>query len=202
MGGLYYNIWSCSNCDYTSKSVAGPFIVKPKPGTPKAGVEHRWCNDCQEIQRTFTGKGVKFALGEEPNSKIWHPQFESLQDLNRAIKELEMKKKSNLFFFLTGESKQLIEYRKLAVAYAESESICDRLTRESIGFYNKHEPEPRCLICNGTSVSSVSFDQDVHTCGGRFIREGSGRVGSVGRMQVITYSGDGTSTSKMKSTRF
>lgn len=201
MGGIYYNIWSCSNCDYTSRSVSGPFRVEPKTGTPKAKIEYRWCNDCKAIQRTFTGKGDGFMPGDEPDTKINRWQFKNLQELNIAINELEAKKKSNFFFFLTSDSKRLKEYKEKVSLYVESEMICEKMTNENIDFYNKLKPTPKCLICNGTNVSKVSFDKDIHSCGGQFIRKDSGRVGSVSQVQVITYSSDGTSTSEMKNMR-
>lgn len=194
MGGIYYNIWSCSNCDYTSKSVSGPFRVEPKIGTPKAKIEYRWCNDCQAIQRTFTGKAEPFYPGKEPDSAINSWEFSSLEDFQKKLEELEKKKKRNIFFFLTKDARKLKKYY-------ESKFLCDKYTQENIAFYDKLKPMAKCLICGGTNVSNVSFDKDRHNCGGEFSHKSSGRVGSVSQVEVITYTSDGTPTSEMQNMR-
>lgn len=191
MGGIYYKIWSCSNCNYTTSSVGGPFRVDPKVGTPKAKIEYRWCDDYLAIQRTFTGKAEAFVPGKEPNSPIKSWEFSSIEEFEKTLKELEQKKKSNLFFFLTKDAKRLKKYY-------ESKSLCDQYTQENIAFYNNLNPKAKCLICGGTNVSKFRFDQDRHSCGGEFILRESGRVGSVNTLEVITYTSDGTPTSEIR----
>ena len=194
MGGIYYNIWSCSNCEYTSRSVSGPFRVEPKVGTPKAKIEYRWCNDCKAIQRTFTGEGDAIIPGKEPDSPINSWEFSSIEDFEKTIQKLELKKKNNIFFFLTKDAKKLKKYY-------ESKALCDKYTQENQDFYKNLKPKPKCLICGGTKVSNLPYDQDTHSCGGKFVRKDSGRLGSVGQLEVITYTSDGTSTSEMRNMR-
>jgi hypothetical protein len=121
MGGIYFNIWSCSDCEYTSRTVSGPFRVEPSDGTPEASIEYRWCNNCQEIQRVFTAKGAVIIPGKEPNTKIDRWEFRTLEDFNNAIIKLERKKKWNIFFFLTSNHKKLKNYY-------EAKSICEKLS--------------------------------------------------------------------------
>lgn len=64
MGGLYHDRWSCSKCDFKDVTVRGPFRVEPSDGTPLAIIEYRWCNSCNSIRRTFTGKGGKYFPGD------------------------------------------------------------------------------------------------------------------------------------------
>ena len=194
MGGIYYNIWSCSKCEYTSRSVSGPFRVEPKVGTPPAKIEYRWCNDCHCIQRTFTGKADAIIPGREPDSLVSSWEFSSLEKFEEALQKLEQKKKNNIFFFLTKDSKKLKNY------YI-SKALCEKYTKENVAFYEKLKPIPKCLICGGTNVSQNSYDNDRHICGGEFIRKDSGRMGSVGQFQVIEYSSDGSATSEMRNMR-
>jgi len=194
MGGIYFNIWSCSDCEYTSRTVSGPFRVEPSDGTPEASIEYRWCNNCQEIQRVFTAKGAVIIPGKEPNTKIDRWEFRTLEDFNNAIRKLERKKKWNIFFFLTSNHKKLKNYY-------EAKSICEKLSDKNRVFYESIKSKPTCLNCNSVDVSEYSYEKDRHKCGGRFICADSGRKGSVGTYEVIKYNADGTSTSEMRDMR-
>ena len=190
MSYTYSNIWICTNCNYTSRSISLPFKVEPKSGTPKAKIEYRWCNDCQLIQRTFTGKGGSFVPGEEPNSPIYIWEFSNIEELEKEIQKIEQKK-NNIFFFLTKDAKRLKNYYK-------SKSLCEKYTLENIFFYNKLNSIPKCLICGGRNVSKVPFDQDKYSCGGEFIRKDSRSLGRMSQLEVIVYTSDGTPTSEMR----
>lgn len=200
MGGIYYTRWSCDNCDYGSSSVSGPYRVEPMIGTPKSKIEYRWCNNCKKIERVFTGEGSKIFLGNEPNSKIksWCYQFKDLQELENAINQLEIKKKGNFFFFISKDNKKLKEYKALIPLYIESKLICEKISRENEEFYKNLKPRPRCLKCGSINVSNESWETDKHSCGGEFIRNESGRMGTVGEYEYVKYDKNGNSTSKME----
>jgi CTP synthase (UTP-ammonia lyase) len=194
MGGIYFDIWSCSDCEYTSRTVSGPFRVEPSEGTPEAAIEYRWCNNCNEIQRVFTAKGAIVIPGREPNSKIDRWEFRTMDDFNTAVKKLEKKKKWNIFFFLTSNYKKLKNYY-------ESKKICEKISSENQAFYESIKSKATCLNCNSVDVSEHSYESDRHKCGGQFVCTGSGRKGSVGTYEVITYNADGTSNSEMRDMR-
>lgn len=191
MSYTYSDIWTCTNCNYTSTSIYLPFKVEPKSGIPKAIIEYRWCNDCKEIQRTFTGKGAPVIPGEEPYSPIYIWEFNNIEEFEKEIQKIEKKKKNNIFFFLTKDAKKLRKYYK-------SKTLCEKYTLENIIFYNNLNSIPKCLICGGTNVSKVPFEQDKHSCGGEFIRKDSRSIGRMSQVEVITYTSDGTPTSEMR----
>jgi hypothetical protein len=168
--------------------------VEPSEGTPKAVIEYRWCNNCNEIQRIFTGKGAIIIPGDEPATKIDHFKFRTMDDFNNAVLKLKKKKKWNIFFFLTRDYKKLKHYY-------ESKNICEKLSHRNIAFYESIKSKPTCLNCNSIDVSDCNYENDWHKCGGRFICTDSRREGSVGACKVITYNSDGTSTSEFRDMR-
>lgn len=188
MGGIYYNLWSCSNCDFQDHTVSGPFRVEAMPGVYKSIIEHRWCDDCQGIRRCFTGKPDIYKLYDleyEPRKDIiftWRRK--NLDEIISRIDELENIKTKKSFFFLTKESKEL---KLLRVSIAK----CDELTKKSTFFYNTMKPKPRCLICGGEKVNNVEWNLDRHSCGGVFKLTDSGWKGSVHSYTVIKYNEKG-----------
>lgn len=200
MGGIYYNIWSCSNCDYNEGTVSAPFRVKPKEGVAKAKIAHRWCYDCNGIRRVFTAEGYEFKLGEEPNSKIsryiW--QFKNIIELNSEIENLEKIKKTKFLFSLTKQAKKLKELKEIMPLYAKAQIECEQMTLIGKEHYESLKLKPKCLICGGDNVSPNNWDKDNHRCGGVFKKDDSGRMGSVNQFQYIEYDKEGNPESTMK----
>ena len=195
MGGIYKNSWSCSGCNFNDTTVSGPFRVEAKEGVPEAKIEKRWCNNCEGIRRIFTGKAKHFKVGEEPNSYFgWLSP-----DISKMKKERSelLKKKSGFFFAFSKHKKRLIQLEKEIKEYEKSERICKELTEQAILYYNEKSAPARCLICQSIDVSPLNWELDTHSCGGKFMKENR-RWGSVGNYQHITYSGDGSSISEMR----
>ena len=203
MGGIYYNIWSCSNCDYNERTVSGPFRVEPKEGVVKAKIEHRWCSDCNGIRRVFTAEGYEYKLGEEPNSKIsrhiW--RHKNIIELKNEIDKLEKIKKSKLLFSITKQAKELKELKEILPLYAKAQVECEQMTLAGKEHYDSLNLKPKCLICGGDNVSQKNWDNDIHHCGGVFRKDDSGRMGSVGQFEFIEYDKDGNPNSTMKNMR-
>jgi hypothetical protein len=193
MASLYFNLWSCTGCDYASKTISAPSQIKPVRGTPPAIIEYRWCNGCNAIQRIFTGKAKRIIPGEEPNSKIESDKwdFRTIEGFNKALENLENKKKRNFLFFITKDAQKLKNYH-------ESKLICENLSAEYEDYYLKLNVKPRCLKCGSFDVSDVSFENDVHSCGGNFIRKNSDRVGFNTLRELVQYKSDGTATTEMR----
>jgi hypothetical protein len=197
MGSIYKDYWSCSDCDFNDVTVSGPFRVEAAEGLQEAKIEKRWCNSCEGIRRVFTGQAKHFKPGDEPNSYfMWKDSF-NISEIKKERSEL-LKKKSGFFFAFSKSKKRLIQVEKEITEYEKSKINCKELTDKGIRYYNEKSPPARCLICQSNDVSPLYWESDTHSCGGKF-KNDSKRTGSVGNYQNITYSGDGSSVSEMKS---
>jgi len=190
---IFYDKWSCSNCDYNERTVSGPFSVEPKEGVAKAKIERRWCYDCNGIRRVFTAEGYEFKLGEEPNSKIsryiW--QFENIIELNSEIENLEKIKKAKFLFSLTKQAKKLKELKEHIPLYAKAQIECEEMTLIGKKHYESLKLKPKCLICGGDNVNANNWDKDNHRCGGVFKNDALGSMGSVDQFPYIEYDKEG-----------
>lgn len=188
MGGLYFNKWSCSNCDYRESTVSGPLVVQPKEGVPKAKIEYRWCSDCNGIRRVFTAEGYEFQLGEEPGSAVttYIYEFGNMIGLKKKIDNLEHLRKTKFLFSLTKQAKKLKELKEILPLYEQAQSKCEQVTREVKEHYQSLNLKPKCLICGGENVSLNNWDEDNHHCGGVFEHRDSGRIGVTGQVRHFT----------------
>ena len=191
MGGIYHDIWTCSNCNYKDKTVSAPLVIEPKEGTKKSIIEYRWCNSCSSIQRCFIGKGYIYNCGDEPNSKIDKYRYKDITELKTEIEKLELKKKASFLFSLSKDAKKLNVLKALIRDYMESQLICESLTSQTTNFYLKSKPNPKCLICGSEDISKKEWRFDNHSCGGSFMKEASVRTGQVGSYQYIEYDDKG-----------
>ena len=206
-GGSYYFRWSCSKCDYNERLLHGPLRIEPQIGIPQSKLEFRWCYECNGIRKCFIGIGHLYKPGDEPNSKAprWkYNNIEKIQDeilnLRNNINLLEAKKKSSLFFSFTSKSKELVKLKenliqaqKDLVNYDESLKICNKLTKQTLTFYENLQPDPKCLTCGSNDIGNFEWDRDQHSCGGKFIKEDLGRFGTVNQYEKIQYDQFGNS---------
>lgn len=207
----YLFVWGCTHCEYKESTIAGPLQIKPLLGILKSKIETRWCNNCNGIRKCFMGKGHDYIPGEEPNSKALHWRYKDIDEIkleilkiNNEISKLENQKKSQMFFSLSKEHKNLKRlYEKLPELkinyklYFESLLICKDLSKQAHNFYNRIKPLPKCLSCGNDNISNSEWNYDRHKCGGSFIRKNADIRFSVTEYELIQYNEHGQSIHSM-----
>ena len=164
----------CSKCDI-NKPIKNYRDTKIKPikGVLESKLDYKYCNICENYTQWFLGKGVPDKSISKRKSLI-----ESINYNESKIPEYlnEIKKIENSSFINRYKNRHIIKNRKENILYLENEipkleielKNLKMKISESINFYEKHNPNPKCLECGNDNI----LINPIHpNCGGNLIRK-------------------------------
>jgi len=174
MPSRYYKDLSCTSCDYKERITTGPIGKEPIEGVYKVHIEYRWCHNCQGVRNIFTGIGGRYNPYEIPEIRglsIYDKEeiIEQQKEIKTRIRTIEQgyaltKKKKIRILNL-----QLFDINQKIIETSIIQGKVSEYNRLAKSFYDHHKPNPKCLECQSSNVSSKSYTEDFHTCGGKFI---------------------------------
>lgn len=170
----------CSNCEL-KKSIKLYFdtVIEPKDGVYESSMNENYCENCENFTKWFMGKGVRKMVLWDPNYSSTKSKIQKNEDKLKKV-SLEIIKleeiKINFFLKLIYNLKlnSLRSEKKLLEIdlYKLNNIIEDSLDSDSIKFYNKLNPKPKCLECGYDKL----YEKPKHTCGGNIYSQLSENV--------------------------
>lgn len=218
MGGFYNTEFKCTNCNYSETLRTAPKIIEPiNDNTPRAEIEYRWCNNCIGIRSVFTANGYEYSATDIYNTdreswmedtsvnelakekQTFQHRLESLMENRKNIKlNFVQKIFKNLYTkkidsYIKATNSNILEIEQKIEKYKKSIETALILTKNAKEFYNSNNSIPKCLCCGSIDVSSLSFENENHTCGGKIIANPLGRGGSTAQITKLKYDEFGNS---------
>jgi hypothetical protein len=187
VGSKFYNIWTCTNCDYQESTIQAPIKIEPLPGVKKSQIEERWCFDCSGIRRCFLGKGFDYINKNQKLISGFLFGGNDIDSIKARIEVLKRNIKYNPFYWFTSDFKEIKKLEIKLIEAINQEKLLAELRDEAKLFYENNPTKPKCLICGSLNVSERHWEADKHICGGSFKCENSDTRYSVRSYELIQY---------------
>ena len=158
----------CSNCNLDKSPMRYyDTQIEPKEGVYESKIERNYCENCENFTRWFMGKGVRDMGHWEYSSN--KSKIERNEDMLREVDQELINIEgltTNLFYRVIYSFKKNSLRRKkekLEMDLDRLNTLMDwSLNSDSIKFYNKLNPKPKCLECGYDKL----YENPKHTCGG------------------------------------
>ncbi|GAB1449113.1 hypothetical protein MASR2M44_21360 [Bacteroidota bacterium] len=194
VGSKFYTVWSCTGCSYQESTVQAPVRIEPLPGVMKSKIEERWCYNCQGIRRCFLGEGFDFTVPEQTALSKYLDKVNNPELLREKIRTLKQTHKFNPVYWFSPDYEEVKELEKKLQEMLDHKNMLQTRTDEAREFYARNPAKPRCLDCSSHEVSALSWENDKHSCGGKFKQEHSDTRFSTKSYAFIQYDELGNAT--------